>query len=256
MKKILEDKYNPFNTLVKLDNITEILFIQGIKNIPNNLELYQQCFVHRSYLYKKKNKNCPENIVDFFPNSNERLEFLGDSIISSIIVTYLFKRYPNSDEGFLTRLKTDLVKTDALASFSQNIGLAKYLIISKRLENQHMRTSARMLEDLFEAFIAALYLDLGYIVTEQFVITLLEKYVDFEDLVLNDTNYKAILDKKYRSVYSQGTIYKLLPNHNLPKNMYQIVVVDPKGNVLGKAVNNVRKKAEQEASKMALDNIH
>ena len=109
MKNNLDEKYNPFNIIITLDTVSEILTNHNVSQSPKNIDLYQQSFVHRSYLYRKKNRDCPENIVDFFPTSNERLEFLGDAIISSIVVSYLFKRYPKSDEGCMTRIKTNLV---------------------------------------------------------------------------------------------------------------------------------------------------
>ena len=130
-------KLSPFNQKNKAITIKDILSIFKRANLnkpPKNIPYYQEAFVHRSYVKKKlmsfskksttiEISDCPENCLDLFLESNERLEFLGDSVVGSIVVSYLYRRFPDADEGFMTKLKTRLVKTEALANFAEFIGL-------------------------------------------------------------------------------------------------------------------------------------
>ena len=101
-----------------------------------------------------------EGCIALQPYSNERLEYLGDSVLGGIVSSYLFHRYKTMNEGFLTKLKTKLVRTRMLAAFSRYLGLGKYLLISKHVEEVcDGRKNDRILEDLFEAFLGALFKD-------------------------------------------------------------------------------------------------
>jgi dsRNA-specific ribonuclease len=256
----------------------------GIHLTPNNLKIYQQAFVHRSYVkhkvkaYVKRHNGgnaelepCPEGCMNLCPDCNERLEFLGDSIVGATVVSYLYRRFSENDEGFMTKLKTRLVKTNTLASFANYLGLGQFMVISKHVEDRcGGRTNPRMLEDLFEAFIGAMYLDfsdkqvdaltpmnlfygIGYSVCETFLINIIEKRVDFEDLIMKDENYKDILLRHFQQRYQQTPKYlqlELSGNGNSRK--FTMGVLDPGGNVIGRGTESSKKKAEQIASKEAL----
>ena len=138
---ISEKKINKFETII------------GYKFKNKNLLI--NSLVHPSSLTEnKKNKIQVHN--DF-----ERLEFLGDSHLGSIISTYLFNRYDDQDQGFMTKLKTNLVNGEQLCNIANKLGMNKYLIISYYCEESGDRNSQAILEDSVEAFIGALYLDMG-----------------------------------------------------------------------------------------------
>ncbi len=254
-----------------------------IKQNPNQISHYQEAFIHRSYVKKKilsfgkkssgpiEISDCPDDCLDLFPESNERLEFLGDSIVGSVVVSYLFRRFPEADEGFMTKLKTRLVKTEALANFASYLDLGKHMVISKHVEEKcGGRDNQRMLEDLFESFIGAMFLDFsnvetkeskkmglfygpGYSICETFIINIIEKRIDFEDLIMNDENYKDILLRHFQHTFGITPKYiEIKSDGPAHKRHFTMGVLDNRGNIIGKGVEKSKKKAEQIASKMAL----
>ena len=278
------DPFNPRNEAVDEVDIAKILKRVGITIDIHDIKIFQQAFVHRSYVRSKVEamakktvdgeamiEDCPKYCVDLFENSNERLEFLGDSVVGCVVVSYLYRRFPDADEGFMTKMKTRLVQTAALAEFSRFLNLGKYMIISKYVDDRcDGRTSDRMLEDLFEAFMGSLFLDQcqinfedyrkmgliygpGYSVCESFLIKVIEEVVDFEDLVMNDTNYKDMLMKYFQNKYSKAPKYIEIsvdgpPNHRI----FTMGVSDHHGKILGQGKESSKKKAEQMASREAL----
>lgn len=156
---------NPSNVFIEESDVLSILKKYDI-NVPvKNMEHYRRAFVHRSYL-KVDSSNVVEEAV---PNCkvplqdqcNERYELLGDCILSSVVGTYLFTRFEDQAEGFLTKTKTKIVRGKTLGKLSKRMGFGKWVIISLHVENEDGRENIRILEDLFECFIAALYLDNG-----------------------------------------------------------------------------------------------
>lgn len=194
--KIKINPYNINNKLISEEEVLEILKKGDLENIQiNNLELYRKSFCHKSYCKKKKNNDVEiaEKTVDAIElreESNERLEFLGDSIISSVVAKYLFERFPDQDEGFMTRIRTKLVNGQTLANFAVIIGLSEFLIISRHVEERcNGRNNFRILEDVFESFIGALFLDFNDIS--------LEKYFEKKNSILEiENNLKKILEVK------------------------------------------------------------
>ena len=178
-------KINPYNTNNKL--ITDIELSQILKRCGiclkiKNLDLYRNAFAHKSYCKKKNNDNDveiadkPEGCLELREESNERLEFLGDSIISSVVAKYLFERYPDQDEGFMTRIRTKLVNGQSLGNFANIIGLPEFIIISRHVEERCKgRENYRILEDAFESFIGALFLDFNEIDLQDFYKELFKK---------------------------------------------------------------------------------
>ena len=197
--KIKINPYNVNNKLITEYELHQILSSWGVDIKINNLELYRQAFAHKSYCKKKNVDNDveiadrPEDALELREESNERLEFLGDSIISSVVAKYLFVRYPDQDEGFMTRLRTKLVNGQSLGNFAEIIGLPEFLIISRHVEERCKgRENYRILEDAFESFIGSLFLD-------------------FNEMELEDF-YKDIFNKRYNSKIS-----------NIEKNLQEIL---------------------------------
>jgi ribonuclease III len=156
---------------------------------PVNINFYKQAFVHKSV---QKFIRGMENPPEYMKESYERYEFLGDSVLNLIVANYLFTKYPDESEGLLTRLRTKLVNGKTLSLFSTKLDLGQYIVLSTNVEKINGRTNSRILEDIFEALICAIYLDLGFKRAESFIIKTIERCIDFDKL-LKDDNYKDIL---------------------------------------------------------------
>ena len=255
--KFKSDPYNLNNVLL---TETDILNIFKSLNIPdikiNNLGLYQRAFVHKSYCETKENEEYdkPDKAIPLFKVDYETLEFIGDSFLGNVIANYLYQRYFIShgrDEGFLTKLKIRFVCGEQLAYLSKCLGFDKYMILSNHLEeSREGRININFLEDVFEAFLGALYQDSrDFKLVEQFIIQCIEKYVDFSDTILRDNNYK---DQILR--YFQHN-YKVYPTYCSEKidsdNSYLCKIYKGKEHIeTGRGVS--KKKSEQDASRRAL----
>lgn len=156
----------------------------AIKNIfgfkPENIFLYDLAFRHKSASLEK---------IKGFKINNERLEYLGDAILSAVIADFLFKKFPNRDEGFLTEMRSRIVSRNNLNQLAEKLGLSKLIKFSSD-HNVYRSING----DTFEAFIGALYLDRGFKFTKKIVINRIIKYhVDMENLETHDQNFKSRL---------------------------------------------------------------
>ena len=262
---IEHDLYNDKNILIKKDEVEKILKHCELNLEIQNLQLYQRAFTHKSYIVKEECVKIVENKINALelqPKSYERLEFLGDSVLGSIVVTYLFKRFFDQNEGTMTKYKARLVSKNALSSFARMLNFGPFLIISKQIEENNGRNNINILEDTFEAFIGAMLLDFenqykkgkinisGYEVCEKFILYIIENEIDIERLVLQDTNYKEQLLKYYQQNYQKTPKYKKLDNQN--KKIFCIAVLDIEDNIFATGIHTNKKRAEQLASKNAL----
>ncbi len=201
--------YNSNNKLLTYEDLSALLKGNGIPATtePRDISIYRLAMVHKSYCTRKNenfvdgNANCPENCMALQENSNERLEFLGDSVLSLIIADYLYERYPDSEEGFLTKMRTKLVNGEMLAYLSRTIGLGKHVMLSKQIDENKGRTNTKVLEDTFEAFLGALFLDLGLENARAFILNIIESNLDFAELVSSNSNYKDTLIKYIQHNY-------------------------------------------------------
>lgn len=220
--------------------------IIGIKF--KNRDLLNNVFIHRSYLNEHKNSKLA---------SNERLEFLGDSVLSLITSVYLFKNYPNFKEGDYTEIKSSIVKMESLAEAARKIELNKYLLLSKGEERGAGRTNNNILADCFEALIAVIFLDQNFETVYLFVVNFLFK--DKLDYLLKNNLYlsaKSKLQELIQGKYKTVPIYKVLeekgPEH---KRVFKIAVYFS-NKKLGEGIALSKKEAEEEAAKVALQNIN
>ncbi|MFO8053919.1 MAG: ribonuclease III [Bacteroidales bacterium] len=158
---------------------------ESIKNIfgfyPGNIFLYKLALTHKSVA---------DEVKEGVKHSNERLEYLGDAILGSIVADFLFKKFPFKDEGFLTETRSKIVSREQLNQLSMKLGLDKLIYTGRAKQN-----NARSLKgDAFEAFIGAIYLDKGYAFCQRIVVeNIIGVHVDLEDLVENEINYKSKL---------------------------------------------------------------
>jgi dsRNA-specific ribonuclease len=219
---LIFNPYNPLNTKITLNEVQSILSKYNISAPIFNVQLYQRAFVHRSYTKRPHFENLQQNITivekpsDCIPlssKSNERLEFLGDGILEAVTKYYLYRRFPKENEGFMTEKKIAIVKNEAIGRVALEMGLHKWLILSKHAEEKKIRTNLKKLGCLFEAFIGALFLDFnkitvnddkgwfqdtfvtgpGFQMAQKFIENVFEKHIDWVALIQNDDNYKNIL---------------------------------------------------------------
>jgi len=263
--------YNSKNIKLTSEAIQEILLKGGITEKINNIQLWQQAFVHKSYCKNNKKKLYgfePANIKDIDPstymkymyeNSNEVLEWLGDGVLQSVVACYLSRRYVGQDEGFLTKLRSKLVKTEALSKMAKFLDMPKYIIMSEHVEMAcNGRTNAKILEDAFESLLGALMEDFGndescrgYMIANKFIINCIESSVDITELILNDDNYKDRLMKYYQKMYN-GQYPKYIEEESQEDKIYRVNIFDPEGTKVGHGYAKSKKEAEQRAAKQAL----
>lgn len=168
-----------------LKNPKDKALARGIRNIfgftPGNIYLYKLAFRHKSVSVEL---NANTRI------SNERLEYLGDAILSAVVADYLFKLFPLKDEGFLTEMRSKMVSRAQLNKLSQKLGLA--IFIESAQDNQNQFKS--MMGDAFEAFIGALYLDKGYVFARRIIVdNIIGHHYDLEMLETTEFNFKSKL---------------------------------------------------------------
>lgn len=196
-------------------------------------------------------------------NSYQRLEFLGDSVIHLILAKYLFTRYFFENEGFMTRLRTKIENDVVLSKFAKLLELQEYILIPHHLEVIGGReNNYKILEDVFEAFIGALFLetDSSIEICTTLFIGLLEKEIDFSSLICNETNYKDTLLQYYHKMRWNDPEYGFAgveekDNKKIFKMYVKGNTIKSKNvewNVIGVGASNSKKKGEQEAAKQAL----
>lgn len=239
-----------------------------------NIALYKEAMVHTSYtigakknLLGSKNKvtithppiKNPDDAIPLFKDSYERLEFVGDAVIHLILAEYFYKRYENEAEGFMTRLRTKVENGDTLACLSKLVGLNDYIIISKYMElNNAREENTSALEDVFEAFFGALYLDAGFNICRDFFVRLLEKHVNISKLLYTKTNFKDILLRFFHKRKWIDPKYCELDASGVDKSrIYTMCVIkkekrSDEGVRVGVGKGSSKKKGEQMAAKEAL----
>ena len=230
--------------------------IQSILNMKiKNVSYYQRALVHKSIYKAVKRYSGPEPIQEYLLQHNERMEFLGDSVLDLIVANYLFTKYPDKNEGFLTRIKTKLVNGTQLANLARQIDLGKYILMSKHVQNIKGRDSQKILEDAFEAFLAAIFKDLGFEVVNAFIINILEK-LDFEEVLIQD-NYKDLLLQYSQTNFKKcNPVYSLVKYEGPPHSRTFTVVVSINGTCYEQGTAKSKKQAEQYAAENTLKKLN
>ena len=209
---------------------------------PKDLRAYELAFTHPSY-----NLDAKSSHEDY-----ERFEFLGDAILGAAVADLAFQAHPNRDQGFLTKLRSSLVNTQALAKYARYHHLGEYIIVGNSF-NGDVSKSDKMLENVFEAFIGAAYVDSGFkvaygIVKRVFENDVLaytpEKTIDYKSRLQEETQLEHRRSVIFRQVGASG------PAHN---RLYEMEVLLDGDVVLGKGSGPSKKAAEQEAAKNALE---
>ena len=264
---------NEHNKFISKSFINNILKKYDIGYKIKNLKQFQTSLTHTSYLklellndknMKRHHAYIKDNDVEQIKNpddamplqdcSYERLEFLGDSIIRSVLSNYIYGRYSDKDEGFMTRLRTKIEKGESLAKLAKSIQLHEYIIISRLIEMKNGRNqNTSILEDVFEAFIGALSLEAGYDTCDRFIVKVIEKEVDFAELLHNEDNYKDMLLQFYhKKKWDDPKYTSLTTSGNDNKKEFTMYVKDNNSEIIGLGTGPSKKKGEQEAARRAL----
>ncbi len=209
---------------------------------PVRIRLYEMAFIHKS-----ASLVMPDGELI----NNERLEYLGDAILAAIVADYLFRRFPDKDEGFLTKMRSKMVKRKHLNLLAYRMGINKLIVTHTNPVN----VSRHLYGNAFEALIGAIYLDKGYKQASRFIERIIVRYVDLEKLRNSETDYKSKLiewaQKNKREVIFESTEESAQPGH-LPQFVTHIRITREE---FGRGMGNSKKEAEQKAARVALDKI-
>jgi len=200
-----------------------------------DVSLYQRAFTHKSALKKYRG----------LASSYETLEFMGDSVLGFIITRHLFDKHQDEQEGFLTKARTKMVRGKTLCEISLALGLHKWILMDDKGIRNNWHMNPNILEDVFEAFVGAIYLDLGMVHAKKFVFASFERV----EVTLHDDNYKDQLMRKCQAAKLPLPDYQV--RHQYPNGTFHIeVIVD--GTPRGSGFASTKKQAEQNAAEIAL----
>jgi ribonuclease-3 len=213
---------------------------------PAYLNVFKLAFAHKSSNDQQQNKK--KN--PYGGQNNERLEFLGDAVLGTIVAEYLYKKYPTADEGFLTKMRSKIVKRKSLNAIGYDMGLDELLSTYN-----NTRIARSMLGNAVEALVGAVYVDRGYVGTTDFVVQrMLRDYVDIDTLETYDDNYKSqLLEHCQKS--GQRVDYEILKRFKQDKRDRFRVAVKINGQRMAVGEDYNKKSAEQQASRRALKDL-
>jgi ribonuclease-3 len=283
-EEVINIPYNLNNVLITEENLIELFNNYNVKiDKIYKMHYFIEAFTHKSYCKKdiipehvliasKKELGNPENLVELQNSNYEILEFLGDRVLKLIVSYYLKERYPKQDQGFLTRLQTKIEDKKNLAFMSKEIGLNKYFIISKQIEQINGRNLEKIHEDIFESFMAALFLSNGFEHCLLFITNLLETLIDYSEKLYCDNNYKDQLLRihhqnkwsfpQYITIHFEGPPHKRkyimgveknnIDKQNIDKMNFNDKIKYFKNKCISFGIGSSKKEGEQSAAKMAL----
>lgn len=211
-----------------------------IKYSFNNNNYLLEALTHSSFANERHGNVC----------SNERMEFLGDAVLSIISAEYLYTKYPDMPEGQLSKLRSSLVCTDSLSEFAREIDLGSALLLGKGEVNTGGFDRPSILENAFEALIAAIYLDGGMEMARRFVLSFLSKAL--ENHQINFKDYKSTLQEVVQQNPDENVTYVLVGESGPDHDKTFEVEVHLNSNVIGRGKGRSKKSAEQEAAREAL----
>jgi ribonuclease III len=211
--------------------------ILGFK--PGNLKLYEVAFIHRSATFTMPDGN---------KANNERLEYLGDAVLDAILSDYLFERFPDATEGFMTKIRSRIVNREILNQLAISMGIQEILISNIN----SFQPTKNLYGDALEALIGSVFIDKGFKKTKKFFIrNVLNKYLDLEVIVNTDTDYKSLVfewvqKRKSSLIFTYNEEY----DFNLKKSVFSTTLLIDKQE-MGEGHGNSKKEAEQEAASQA-----
>ncbi len=210
--------------------------------LPRDYSLYQLALIHKSHSHTVAGNN---------KVNNERLEFLGDSILDSLIADYLYKKFPDKDEGFLTQMRSKVVNRDNLNLMAVKLGIAD-MVISKTSNDNHKSIYG----DALEALIGALYLDRGYVHTKRIVLErIVQNHINLNRLLETETDFKSrIIEwaQKNKKTVNFTSFEEFEEQNNAPVFIAHLILADE---LIGRGIGTTKKEAEQNAARQALQLI-
>ena len=209
-----------------------------------DISLLENALAHSSYANERFHNSL---------RSNERLEFLGDSILGMMVADHLYRNFPDRPEGELTRMRADMVCEQSLALIANKIGLGGYLLLGHGEERFGGRTRNSILADAVESVIAACYLDGGYAAALGFVTTFVLS--DVPVVKLHNVDYKTALQEKVQQKKNQQLSYHLVGEEGPDHDKRFRVEVLLNGLCLGSGTGTSKKRAEQDAARVALEGL-
>jgi len=225
------------------EKFTKLEKIIGASIFDKNI--YVEALIHRSFLEENEQISL----------SNERLEFLGDSVLNLVIGEYLFNKFPQEEEGFLTKVRAKMVNRNALSLVAENLNLGELLIISSSVPKSITHNSKSMLSDALEALIGAIYLDKGIDTCKKFIQTnILEPSLKNGDHLI-DENYKSQLLEYAQANRMENPVYDVIKEEGPQHNRIFTVQVSIGTKVHGVGIGRNKKGAEQKAAQAALEKI-
>ena len=271
--EVVNIPYNINNVEITEADIIKILADRGVViNTVNHPKYFIRAFTHKSYCKKdiypqqilddaKNELGNPPNLLELYDDSYERLEYLGDRVLKLLVSFYLFKRYPKQDEGFMTRLQTKIEDKTNLAIMSKEIGLGKFFIISKQIDMMNGRNLDKIHEDVFEAFLGALFESNGFEPCMFLIINLLETMIDYSEKLYCDNNYKDKLLRVHHTNKWTFPQYITIHFEGPPHKRKYIMGVEKQGakqsdpiqmRCISYGIGSSKKEGEQNAAKMSL----
>lgn len=221
-----------------LDNVA--LFQKGLGYKFKNQDLLKIALTHRSYSCEHSLKYC-----------NERMEFLGDSILSAIVCEYLYKKYSKNNEGKLSQIKAQIVSSKNLSKWAKKIKLDKFVLVSKSEEQNLARKRENLLCDSFEAVIGAIYLDSDFDNVSKIINTFLQSQKN-----LNIIDYKTTLQEVVQAKFQTLPEYKVIKEFGPDHDKTFEIAVYIKNKFFGKGKGNSKKHAQQVSAKQALKKLN
>jgi dsRNA-specific ribonuclease len=269
------EKYilNERNKLITIKDIQQIFSKVNFNHEIKNLENFQTAMIHKSYLkniqlndktLKGLKEIQPINIklikkcIPLPEKCYETLEFLGDAVIHHVFADYLYKRYEGKDQGFLTILRIKLEKGSSLNYLARILGLDKFVIIGRNIELAGGRNNnMSILEDVFEAFIGALSLEMSFENCNKFLEKLIDLNIDFASLINSDDNYKESLMQFYHDLgYKTTPRYELLTEfEENQKRKFKMGAYCPDGELIGIGIGSSKSIGAKYAAKNALEKL-
>ena len=218
-----------------------IRILTGIR--PKNISLYRLALTHKSVLERDENRQIL---------SNDRLEYLGDAMLSAIIAQELYNRYPDGSEGFLTKTRSKIVNRTQLNDIAYSMGVAD--IIQTKLQTDPTKT--HVLGDALEALIGAIFIDRGFEACRKFIIKeILDKHINVDNLTRKDSNYKSMLIE-WSQKHKKNILFTTNEHHSTnevsPVFISTVTIEDEKAGV---GEGSSKKEAQQNAARIAMEKV-
>jgi ribonuclease-3 len=270
---------NENNKLITAEFINKLFKKYGLEHKVQNLELFQLSMIHISYLNRSTVTDKTARMLrDVIPIETKkrhlamplkdkdygRLEYLGDAKIHDILAEYLFERYENDDEGFLTKLRTKIEKAETLSELSKKLNLHHYAIVARNIEQSGGRlTNIHLTEDIFEAFVGALSREITFEKLKCFIVKIVENELDMAELIYLNDNYKEQLMQYFHQVkWGEPKYIEDIDSQRTVKEGCQEIryfttyVKNNVGEIIGIGTGNTKTRADQNAAHAALINLN